>query len=100
MEAGHGGESGSRAIHLRVAGRVQGVGFRYFIVSRAEQLGLVGYARNLPDGDVEVWAEGAPEALEALREAAALGPRSAHVESVSVQEAGPTGSFHCFGVRS
>ena len=91
--------AGRGAIHLRVSGRVQGVGFRYFIVSQAHELGLVGYTRNLGDGDVEIWAEGPPDALHALAEAAKRGPRMARVDGVDVQEAGPTGSFRRFDVR-
>ena len=51
-----------------VQGRVQGVGFRWWVRSRALELGLVGFARNLPDGRVEVLAQGEPQAVGALRE--------------------------------
>ena len=51
-----------------VQGRVQGVGFRWWVRARALELGLVGFARNLPDGRVEVVAQGEPEAVAGLRE--------------------------------
>jgi len=51
-----------------VQGRIQGVGFRWWVRARALELGLVGFARNLPDGRVEVLAQGEPQAVAALRE--------------------------------
>jgi acylphosphatase len=51
-----------------VRGRVQGVGFRWWVRSRALELGLVGFARNLPDGRVEVLAQGEKQAVAELRE--------------------------------
>jgi acylphosphatase len=51
-----------------VSGQVQGVGFRWWTRARARELGLVGFARNLADGRVEICAQGALEAIERLRE--------------------------------
>ena len=51
-----------------VRGRVQGVGFRWWTRARALELGLIGFARNLADGRVEICAQGPPEAIERLRE--------------------------------
>jgi acylphosphatase len=65
-----------------VRGRVQGVGFRWFVARQASRLGVVGYARNLDDGSVEVVAQGAPAALDALQLALAKGPALAQVASV------------------
>lgn len=65
-----------------VEGRVQGVGYRYFVRREAERLGLVGYARNLPDGRVEVVAEGDPADLARLESALSVGPRQAEVRDV------------------
>jgi len=65
-----------------VKGRVQGVGYRYFALREAHALGLGGFARNLPDGDVEVVAEGAPEALEIFAGRLAEGPFAATVTAV------------------
>ena len=49
-----------------VNGRVQGVGFRYFVVREAQSLGLAGWVRNLPDGRVEVLASGPPDIVDAF----------------------------------
>ena len=68
-----------------VSGRVQGVGFRYFTQHEARRLGLNGYVRNLPDGRVEVVAEGSRRALEALVSALREGPAGAWVRGVQVE---------------
>jgi len=65
-----------------VRGRVQGVGFRWSVRRRAEALGLVGFARNLPDGAVEVVARGEPHVLDELGQYLAKGPRLAFVDTV------------------
>ena len=65
-----------------VHGRVQGVGFRWFVWREAERLGLRGLARNLPDGSVEVVAEGPETTLEQLERALARGPAAARVDRV------------------
>lgn len=66
----------------RVLGRVQGVGFRAFARRRAEALGISGYARNLPDGTVEVLARGYAAALDAFVDELRRGPRYARVVDV------------------
>ena len=70
-----------------VRGRVQGVGFRYFVERAAQELGLGGYARNLDDGRVEVYATGAPEKLSDLAGRLRVGPRWADVRGVDEQQA-------------
>lgn len=77
------------ARRYRVRGRVQGVGFRYFIERAAHELGLTGYARNLEDGSVEVHAEGDPEKLSQLARSLWKGPRMADVRGVEEEEAAP-----------
>lgn len=67
---------GFRAV---VRGRVQGVGFRASTEETARALGLVGWVRNMPDGAVEVDAEGPEEALRELERFLRRGPRMAHV---------------------
>jgi acylphosphatase len=69
-------------VHLVIQGRVQGVGFRYFVLRQADTLRLAGWVRNLADGDVELEAEGDRASLEALVEAARRGPSSARVTNV------------------
>ena len=65
-----------------VKGRVQGVGFRWFAARHARSLGLIGYARNLPDGRVEVVVSGPEEALPAMERLLRTGPASAQVDQV------------------
>ena len=65
-----------------VSGMVQGVGFRWFVARHARALGLAGYARNLPDGRVEVVVSGPNEALPALERLLQTGPAYAQVEKV------------------
>ncbi|UCF40831.1 MAG: acylphosphatase [Gemmatimonadota bacterium] len=69
-----------------VSGRVQGVGFRWYTLRHAERLGLGGWARNLPDGRVEVVAAGTAEALRELDAALREGPRFGFVENVDKDE--------------
>jgi acylphosphatase len=69
-------------VHLLVHGRVQGVGFRTFVVREAQALGLAGTVRNRPDGTVEVEAEGGADALDQLVLAVRRGPVGARVERV------------------
>jgi acylphosphatase len=70
------------AYRYLVTGRVQGVGYRYFVLREAERLGLAGFARNLPDGSVEVVAEGAEEVLGQLEARLRAGPSFASVARV------------------
>jgi acylphosphatase len=69
-------------LHVVVRGRVQGVGFRWFVRESARQLNLAGWVLNLPDGSVEVAADGSDESIHALRDALADGPPGANVRSV------------------
>jgi acylphosphatase len=70
-----------------VSGMVQGVGFRWFVARHARALGLGGYARNLPDGRVEVVAcGGAAEALVRLEELLRAGPAHAYVERLERED--------------
>jgi acylphosphatase len=67
---------------FQVFGMVQGVGFRWFVARHARSLGLAGYARNLPNGSVEVMVDGPEEAMPALERLLRAGPASAQVERV------------------
>jgi acylphosphatase len=69
-------------IRYLVSGSVQGVGFRWFVARHARSLGLAGYARNLPDGRVEVVVSGPEQALPALEQLLHAGPVNAQVDSV------------------
>jgi len=83
---------------LTISGRVQGVGFRWFVQRAAEDRGLVGYVRNLPDGRVEVWAEGPEEDVEALRGVLESGPSWAVVTDIEVLEVEPSGEYKNFSI--
>lgn len=72
-------------LKIIVHGEVQGVGFRYFIARRANELGLTGLVKNLWNGDVEVVAEGRKDFLEDLIEHAKEGPPHSHVESTKIE---------------
>jgi acylphosphatase len=69
-------------LHVRISGRVQGVGFRWFVREEARRLGLSGWVTNLPSGEVEVKAGGERSSLERLRRALQVGPAGAGVERV------------------
>ena len=81
-----------------VSGRVQGVGFRYFTQEAAMVEGLSGFVRNLPDGRVEIEAEGEAEALERFSRRIARGPSLARVEAVAEEPATPSGRTGSFRV--
>jgi acylphosphatase len=84
------GSDSSRFV-ARVVGRVQGVGFRYFVRSRAGELGLGGSVQNLPNGSVRVEAEGPRDELQRLLSQLREGPHSAVVERVDVEWHPPRG---------
>lgn len=69
-------------LHLLVRGRVQGVGFRWYVRELARKLGLSGWVRNCPDGAVEIAAEGSEESLQRLQRELRIGPPGAVVSSV------------------
>jgi acylphosphatase len=74
-------------LHVAVEGRVQGVGFRWFVRQRARASDLAGWVRNHPDGTVEIAAEGAEEGIQRLRREIGRGPQGARVSGVT--ELGP-----------
>jgi acylphosphatase len=82
-----------------VRGEVQGVGFRWAVQRQASQLGLSGYAENLPDGSVRVEAEGDPELVDQLEAFLQAGPRWAEVKAVDSERVAATGEFRGFGTR-
>jgi acylphosphatase len=71
-----------QTLHVVVGGRVQGVGFRWFVREEARRLGLSGWVTNLDSGHVELAAGGAVESIARLRRAIAVGPAGATVEVV------------------
>jgi acylphosphatase len=90
----------SESLRALVRGRVQGVGFRAFVVWRARELALHGFARNLSDGTtVEVVAEGPRAPLEALLASLREGPPMSYVKSVDVTWGDASGVYDGFGVK-
>ncbi len=88
------------SLHAFVRGRVQGVGFRYFVERRAREMGVSGWVRNLGDGSrVEVYVEGPRQTLERLLEDLHRGPRSAAVEEVEARWSEAKGEVQGFGIR-
>ena len=87
-------------LHAIVEGRVQGVGFRYFVQDCAAALHVKGWVRNRWDETVEVTAEGGRVALEKLLNFLHKGPRSAYVSQVKAEWLPATGEFSSFQVRS
>ncbi len=89
----------TRQLRARVSGRVQGVGFRYFVRDHAARLSLKGWVRNLADGEVEVVAQGTPEALGKLLKMLHEGPSLAWVQRVNVEWQPPDLSLATFEMR-
>lgn len=83
-----------------VRGRVQGVGFRFFVLREATLLGIGGWVANEPDGSVRCVAEGPREALEAFVEGLRRGPAGARVDAVATTWSEARGGFGGFTVRS
>jgi acylphosphatase len=94
------GPAAMSRLEATVRGRVQGVGFRYWVVRRATEIGLVGWVANELDGSVRCVAEGPSEALDQLDELLRRGPIGAVVEVVNAVRMPATGGFTGFGVRS
>ena len=87
------------ARRLLISGRVQGVGFRYFIEARANAEGAHGWVRNLPDGRVEVMVEGDQETVDRVEAAARRGPAGATVDDVEVEMRTPSERATGFAIR-
>jgi acylphosphatase len=87
-------------LEATVTGRVQAVGFRVFVASRAEALGLTGWVKNGSDGSVQCAAEGRRADLETLLAALEVGPAGARVDSVRRTWSATTGSFDRFAIVS
>ena len=82
-----------------VRGRVQGVGFRWFVEREAHMLGIAGWVRNNADGSVEVLAMGSHDQLLGLRSRLRQGPRAARVDDVEESEARPIAGLDTFRIE-
>jgi acylphosphatase len=93
-------EKGATLAHrFIVRGRVQGVGFRWFVEREAHILGITGWVRNNSDGSVEVMAQGTREQLLGLRSRLRQGPRAARVDDVEEFEAKPVSGLNTFRIE-
>jgi acylphosphatase len=91
-------ERATQARRFVVRGRVQGVGFRWFVEREAHVLGVSGWVRNNADGSVEVLAQGTRDQLLGLRSRLRQGPRAARVEDVEESEVGPVAGLSSFRI--
>lgn len=86
-------------VTVRVKGRVQGVFYRQSTLEQAQQLGINGWVRNLPDGDVEAVFEGTEQAVEQMLAWCRQGPSAARVDDIIISREAPTGAESGFRVR-
>ena len=82
-----------------VKGRVQGVGFRWFVEREARMIGVGGWVRNRDDGAVEVLASGTDEQLGTLYDKLREGPRAARIDGVDVDDAAPFSGYQTFQIE-
>jgi acylphosphatase len=92
-------EKKTEARRFLVRGRVQGVGFRWFVEREAHMLGIAGWVRNNSDSTVEVLAMGTPEQLSGLRSRLQQGPRAARVDDVEESAAKPVPGLTTFRIE-
>jgi len=88
-----------QARRFLVRGRVQGVGFRWFVEREAHILGIAGWVRNNANGSVEIMAQGTLDQLSGLRSRLREGPRAARVDDVEESEAKPTTGVNSFRIE-
>ena len=89
----------AQARRFVVRGRVQGVGFRWFVEREAHLLGVAGWVRNRSDGSVEVMAQGTAEQLAGMHGRLREGPRASRVDEVQVSEADPQPGLESFRIE-
>ncbi len=87
------------SLEVRVAGRVQGVGFRYFVYEVARQHRLTGYVMNLRDGSVRTYAEGPRHSLEEFLRFLRQGPSGARVQDLRATWGIATGQYSTFSIQ-
>ncbi len=85
--------------HIIVRGLVQGVGFRYYVSTRANRLLLRGFVTNLLNGEVEIMVEGDRSAIESLISDVKVGPRSAQVRDLTIEWTEPTYRYDRFSIH-
>lgn len=87
-----------KAVFLSIGGRVQGVGYRYFAKSKADELHILGWVRNVPDGNVEIEAEGDSQNLDTFIDWLKIGPARSVIRKFTISETIPTG-YKSFSIR-
>jgi acylphosphatase len=92
-------QTATQARRFLVRGRVQGVGFRWFVEREAHLLGVAGWVRNNADGTVEVLAMGTRDQLSGLRSRLQQGPRASRVDDVQESEARPVAGLSTFRIE-
>ncbi len=88
-----------KEIYAKVYGNVQGVFFRQFTKDKAQALAIVGYAKNMIDGTVDIIAQGEEENLKQFVEAISAGPETAEVDSLELEWGRPTEDFLGFTIE-
>jgi acylphosphatase len=101
MSAGQGAEIGqeTQALEVRLFGRVQGVGFRYFVHERARRLGLVGFVLNLRNGGVRAYAEGTRDALDSFLGELRRGPAGCLIREAQAEWRTANGQYERFSIE-
>ena len=84
---------------MLIGGRVQGVGFRYFALHKANELSIFGWIKNTPDGKVEIEVSGESENLKTYSDWMKIGPSRAIIKTFSESEIHPTRTFTNFSIR-
>jgi acylphosphatase len=86
-------------IHIIIKGMVQGIGFRYFVYQHAVRLGLKGFVRNLPNGNVEVEVSGNRSLVEELIQMVKVGPRTSRVTDVQIHIINSESNYTSFEIK-
>lgn len=89
----------TKSIYMILSGRVQGVGFRYFALHKAVELGISGWVSNTIDNKLEIEATGDPDKLEVFIDWMKTGPTRAIIKTISVNEITPSRDFTNFTIR-
>jgi len=88
-----------KACEIKIEGRVQGVGFRFFTQDKAREYGIKGYVKNLYDGTVEVLAEGSEDKLNGFINDLKSGPSMAHVQNTNIRWLEPENRYESFTIE-
>ena len=88
-----------KQVYITISGRVQGVGFRYYALYKAEELNIAGWIKNTPEGNVEIEASGEAQNLDSFIDWMKMGPDRAYIERFAVSELSPKRTFTHFIIR-